>query len=146
MPLLLTTIPCLKDNYAFLLHDSATGDTALVDAPEVAPILSALSQNDWKLSQILLTHHHSDHIAGAEEIAAATGAQILGAATDAHRLPPLNTQLTDGDSVQVGSETGSVMAIPGHTIGHIGFHFPVSKYAFTGDSLMAGGCGRLQGF
>lgn len=143
MPLLLTTIPCLKDNYAFLLHDSATGDTALVDAPEVAPILSALSQNDWKLSQILLTHHHSDHIAGAEEIAAATGAQILGAATDAHRLPPLNTQLNDGDSVQVGSETGSVMAIPGHTIGHIGFHFPVSKYVFTGDSLMAGGCGRL---
>ena len=143
MPLLLTTIPCLKDNYAFLLHDTTSGDTALVDAPDAAPILSVLRQNGWKLSQILLTHHHSDHIAGAEEIAAATGAQILGAATDAHRLPPLNTHLNDGDSVQVGSETGSVIALPGHTIGHIGFHFPISRYVFTGDSLMAGGCGRL---
>lgn len=143
MPLLLTTIPCLKDNYAFLLHDTASGDTALVDAPEVAPILAVLRDNGWTLSQILLTHHHSDHVAGAEEIATATGARILGAATDAHRLPPLHTALNEGDSVQVGSETGRVMAIPGHTIGHIGFHFPESKYVFTGDSLMAGGCGRL---
>lgn len=143
MPLLLTTIPCLKDNYAFLLHDTASGDTALIDAPDAAPILSALREKGWKLSQILLTHHHSDHVAGAEEIAANTGAHILGAATDAHRLPPLQSTLTEGDTVQVGPETGHVMAVPGHTIGHIAFHFPESKYVFTGDSLMAGGCGRL---
>ncbi|MEI6800994.1 MAG: hydroxyacylglutathione hydrolase [Pseudomonadota bacterium] len=143
MPLLLTTIPCLKDNYAFLLHDTDSGDTALVDAPEAAPIMAALRDNGWTLSQILLTHHHSDHVAGAEEIAATTGARILGAASDAHRLPPLQTALNEGDAVQVGSEIGTVMAVPGHTIGHIAFHFPDSKYVFTGDSLMAGGCGRL---
>lgn len=143
MPLLLTTIPCLKDNYAFLLHDSDSGDTALVDAPDATPILAILRENSWNLSQILLTHHHSDHVAGAEDIAAATGARLLGAATDAHRLPQLQAQLKDGDTVQVGSETGKVMTVPGHTIGHIAFHFPISKYVFTGDSLMSGGCGRL---
>lgn len=143
MALQLTTIPCLKDNYAFLLHDQASGETALVDAPEAAPILSVLRANGWTLSQILLTHHHSDHVAGAEEIAAATGARLLGGASDAHRLPPLSVQLNDGDQVQVGPETAKVIAVPGHTIGHIGFHFPISKYVFTGDSLMAGGCGRL---
>lgn len=143
MPLLLTTIPCLKDNYAFLLHDPESGDTALIDAPEAPPILAVLRQNGWTLTQILLTHHHSDHVAGAEEIAAETGARILGAASDAHRLPPLSTQLREGDSVQIGPESGGVISVPGHTIGHIGFHFPTSKYVFTGDSLMAGGCGRL---
>ncbi len=143
MPLILTTIPCLKDNYAFLLHDPSSGDTALVDAPEAAPILSVLRDKGWTLSQILLTHHHADHTAGTEEIVAATGARVLGAASDAHRLPPLTTLLNEGDTVQVGAETGQVLAVPGHTIGHIGFHFPGSKYVFTGDSLMAGGCGRL---
>lgn len=143
MPLSLTTIACLKDNYAFLLHDPESGDTALVDAPEAKPILDVLREKGWTLTQIFLTHHHGDHTAAAEEIAADTGARILGAASDAHRMPPLDVQLRENDSVQVGSETGTVIAIPGHTIGHIGFHFPTSKYVFTGDSLMAGGCGRL---
>lgn len=143
MPLLLTTIPCLTDNYAFLLHDADSGDTALVDAPEAAPILSVLGKNGWTLSKIFLTHHHPDHTAAAEEIATATGASIAGAASDAHRLPPLQSRLAEADTVQVGAETGHVIATPGHTIGHISFHFPQSKYIFTGDSLMAAGCGRL---
>jgi hydroxyacylglutathione hydrolase len=143
MPLSLTTVPCLKDNYAFLLHDDASGATTLVDAPEAAPILKALKAKGWALDQILLTHHHSDHVAGVEELVAATGAKVVGAAVDAHRLPPLDRSLTEGETVMVGSEVGAVLAVPGHTIGHIAFHFPASKLCFTGDSLMAGGCGRL---
>lgn len=143
MTLELMTIPCLKDNFAFLLHDAASGETALIDAPEAAPILAALRSRGWVLGQILLTHHHDDHIQAVPEIRAATGARVLGAKADAHRLPPLDRALEDGDSVAVGQETGRVLAVPGHTRGHIAFHFPQSALAFTGDSLMAAGCGRL---
>ena len=143
MPLELITIPCLSDNYAYLLHDAATGDTALVDAPEAGPILAALSSRDWRLGQILITHHHSDHIDGVAEIVAATGARVLGAAADAHRLPPLDRALAEGDSMTVGTEEGRVIDVSGHTVGHIAFHFPHSAMVFTADSLMAAGCGRL---
>lgn len=143
MTLELVTIPCRTDNYAYLLHDAASGDTALIDAPEAAPILAALTARDWTLRQILITHHHGDHIDAIPELVAATGAQVLGAKADAHRLPPLSRALAEGDSVQVGPETGRVIEVYGHTVGHIAFHFPDSGYAFTADSLMAGGCGRL---
>lgn len=143
MPLELITIPCLSDNYAYLLHDAATGDTALVDAPEAGPILSALSSRGWRLGQILITHHHADHIDGVAGIVAATGARVLGAAADAHRLPRLDRALSEGDSVAVGGEEGRVIDVSGHTVGHIAFHFPQSAMVFTADSLMAAGCGRL---
>ena len=143
MALELVTIPCLKDNYAYLLHDAASGATALVDAPEPGPILAALAERQWDLDQILLTHHHWDHIDGVTAIVEATNAEVLGAAADAHRLPPLNCELREGDSVSVGPEQGFVLEVPGHTVGHIAFYFPDSGLAFTADSLMAGGCGRL---
>jgi hydroxyacylglutathione hydrolase len=143
MPLELVTIPCLSDNYAYLIHDAATGETALIDAPEAGSILAALKDRGWTLSQILITHHHSDHIDGVAQLVAATGARVLGAAADVHRLPPLDRVLDEGDFVTVGAETGHVLDVSGHTIGHIAFHFPVSGYVFTADSLMAGGCGRL---
>ncbi|MGC9446979.1 hydroxyacylglutathione hydrolase [Cereibacter johrii] len=143
MPLELVTVPCLSDNYAFLVHDAATGETSVVDVPEAGPILKALEERGWRLSQILLTHHHSDHVAGVEELRAATGARVAGAAADAHRLPPLDLELAEGCSVQVGASEGRVIEVPGHTVGHIAFHFPDSALAFTGDSLMAMGCGRL---
>ena len=143
MALDLVTIPCLKDNYAYLLHDAASGDTALVDAPEAAPILDALAARGWTLGQIFITHHHSDHIDGVAAVVAATGAQVLGAKADAPRLPPLDRALAEGDVVTVGGEPGLVLDVSGHTIGHIALHFAGSGYAFTADSLMAGGCGRL---
>lgn len=143
MPLELVTIPCLSDNYAFLIHDAETGDTAVVDVPEAAPILAALAARGWSLSQILLTHHHADHIQGVEELRQQTGARVVGNAADAHRLPPLDLALDEGGEVTVGSETGRTLDVSGHTIGHIAFHFPQSELAFTGDSLMAMGCGRL---
>jgi hydroxyacylglutathione hydrolase len=143
MPLILETIPCLSDNYAYLIHDPETGDTALIDAPEAAPILARLAALGWRLGQILITHHHSDHIDGVAEIVLATGAQVLGARADVHRLPPLTRSLQEGDTVQVGGSTGVVLDVSGHTIGHIAFHFAADHLVFTADSLMAGGCGRL---
>lgn len=143
MPLEIVTVPCLKDNYAFLAHDAATGATAVVDPPEAAPILSALQSRGWKLSHILLTHHHGDHIDGVPALAAATGARVIGAAADAHRLPPLTEAVTEGDTVRVGMARGKVIGVSGHTRGHIAYHFAESNVVFTGDSLMAFGCGRL---
>lgn len=143
MPLELVTVPCLKDNYAFLLRDPATGVVALIDAPEERPIMAELAVRGWRLSKILITHHHNDHIDAVTGLAAASGARVVGAAADAHRLPNLDRQLRPGDVVRIGAEAGVVIDAPGHTVGHIAFHFPDSALLFTGDSLMAGGCGRL---
>ena len=143
MPLDLVTIPCLSDNYAYLVHDAATGAVACVDVPEAAPILAALAARDWKLSHILITHHHDDHIGGVKALAGATGARVIGAKADAHRLPPLDETVAEGDIVRLGMEEGRVIDVSGHTMGHIAFHFPASGMVFTADSLMALGCGRL---
>lgn len=143
MPLEIVTVPCLSDNYAYLAHDAATDTTAVIDVPEVLPILNALRDRRWRASHILITHHHSDHIAGVEALAAATGARVIGAAADAHRLPALDEALVAGDIVRIGMDEGHVIDVPGHTIGHIAFHFPASRAVFTADSLMACGCGRL---
>ncbi len=143
MPLELVTIPCLTDNYAYLIRDKATGETALVDAPEAAPILAELAARGWRLDKIFLTHHHHDHIQGTDELVQATGASVYGAQADAHRLPPLTRALREGDEVTVGQSLGHVLDVSGHTLGHIAFVFPTAHLAFTADSLMAGGCGRL---
>jgi len=143
MALELVTIPCLTDNFAFLLHDAGSGETALIDAPEAGPVLAVLADRGWPLTKILLTHHHDDHIQAVPEIRAATGCLVEGATADAHRLPKLDRSLRPGDAVQVGAEVGVVIDVPGHTRGHIAFHFPDSALVFTADSLMAGGCGRL---
>ncbi|WP_347139294.1 hydroxyacylglutathione hydrolase [Paracoccus sp. SSK6] len=141
MPLELVTLRCLKDNYAYLLH----GDegTVLIDAPEAGPILRELAQRGWTLSAILLTHHHADHTDGVAEIVRKTGATVIGAAADAHRLPPLDLRITPGEPLEVLGEPVAVIDVSGHTVGHVAFHFPQSGYAFTADSLMALGCGRL---
>lgn len=143
MALELVTIPCLQDNYAYLLHDPATRQTAVVDVPEVAPILKELLRREWLLTSIFLTHHHDDHIQGVNELRTTTGARVWGADADRHRLPRLDWSLWEGDEVQVGRARGTVIDVPGHTRGHVAFHFPASGIAFTGDSLMSGGCGRL---
>ncbi|MBL9058379.1 MAG: hydroxyacylglutathione hydrolase [Rhodobacteraceae bacterium] len=143
MALELVTIPCLQDNYAYLLHDPATRQTAVVDVPEVAPILKELLRREWLLTSIFITHHHDDHIQGVNELRTTTGARVWGADADRHRLPRLDWSLWEGDEVQVGRARGTVIDVPGHTRGHVAFHFPASGLAFTGDSLMSGGCGRL---
>lgn len=143
MPLHLVTIPCLSDNYAYLLHDADSGQTACVDVPDAAPILHALRERGWTLSDILLTHHHDDHTQGVAALRAATGAMVLGAAADAHRLPPLDLALTTEMTFTIGRETATVIDVSGHTVGHIAFHFATTGIALTGDSLMAAGCGRM---
>ncbi|MEY3002927.1 MAG: hypothetical protein RLZZ491_103 [Pseudomonadota bacterium] len=139
----IVTIPCLKDNYAYLLHDPDSGATAAIDVPDAAPIAAALAARGWRLSDILITHHHWDHVDGVGALVAATGARVWGAGADAHRLPPLDHALADGDRVDIGGLTGQVIEVSGHTIGHVAFHFPQCRAVFTADSLMALGCGRL---
>ncbi|MCX7285995.1 MAG: MBL fold metallo-hydrolase, partial [Rhodobacterales bacterium] len=131
MALELVTIPCRSDNYSYLVHDADSGQTAVIDVPDAAPILAALKVRNWTLSDILITHHHDDHISGVEMLRVATGAMILGAAADAHRLPPLDLALTEASTFSIGREFARVIDVPGHTLGHIAFHFPQSGYAFT---------------
>ncbi len=103
MPLEIITIPCLQDNYAFLAHDPVSGDTALVDIPEAAPVLAALKQRNWTLTHILITHHHDDHVQGLGEVLAAhPDAKVIGASADAHRLPDLDIAVAEGDTVRIG--------------------------------------------
>lgn len=143
MTLQILTIPCLSDNYAFLAHDPATGQTAAVDVPEAGPLIAALDRKGWTLSHILLTHHHYDHVDGLGELLASAPAKVIGAAADAHRLPPLDIEVAEGDTVTIGDQTAHVLDVSGHTLGHIAFHFPDSGAVFTADSLMALGCGRV---
>lgn len=143
MTLQIETIPCLSDNYAYLAHDPATGETAVVDVPEAAPILNALAKKGWRATQVLITHHHADHVQGLSDLLAHHDAKVVGHAADAARLPPLDMSVSEGDTVSIGNETGHVMDVSGHTVGHIAFHFPQSAVVFTADSLMALGCGRV---
>ena len=145
MALELLTLPCLTDNYAFLIHNPDTLETALIDVPEAAPIVAALTEKGWTLTDILLTHHHWDHIDGLPNLLTALPhkPRIWGAAADAHRLPPLDHALTPDDTAQICGETVQILDMPGHTVGHIAYHFPASRLLFSGDSLMVMGCGRL---
>lgn len=143
MPLELVTLPALSDNYTYLLHDSSSGDTACIDVPEADPILSELKTRGWTLTDIWLTHHHHDHIGGVDDLLEVYDAKVTGAAADRHRLPNLNREGQDGDSFYFGGETVDILDVSGHTVGHIAFVVPQSGFAFTADSLMALGCGRL---
>ncbi|WP_299753455.1 hydroxyacylglutathione hydrolase [uncultured Boseongicola sp.] len=137
----LITIPCRTDNYAFLLH--ADGKTALVDAPEAGPIISALADRGWGLDEIWITHHHDDHIDGVDTLRRKFGATVRGAKIDAHRLPELDHAHVDGDSFDFADFPVTVMDVSGHTLGHVAFYVAQANAVFTADSLMALGCGRL---
>jgi len=143
MSLQIATIPCRSDNYAFLLHDKDSGETALVDAPEAEPIIKELDKRGWTLTQILITHHHYDHIDAVEELRAKYAAKVVGAKADAHRLPTLDVALSEGDTLKVGDNIGRVLDVSGHCADHLAFYFADSFAVFTADSLMALGCGRL---
>ncbi len=143
MALDIQTVPCLSDNYAYVLRDAATGTVAVVDVPEAAPLIEVLEARGLRLDLILITHHHDDHIAGVDELRTKYGAKVVGAKADAHRLPKLDVEVEEGDTVEVGGSVGRVMDVSGHTVGHIAFHFPGSDAVFSADSLMALGCGRL---
>lgn len=136
-------IPVLTDNYIYLLHDPDASQTAVVDPAEAAPVLAALEARGWTLDLILNTHHHGDHVGGNLALKAATGCRIIGPAADKARIPGIDKTVADGDKVSVGASTASVFDIPGHTRGHIAYHFAQDEALFCGDTLFAMGCGRL---
>ncbi|PFG62813.1 hydroxyacylglutathione hydrolase [Thioclava sp. ES.031] len=139
----LLIIPCLADNYAYVVHEAATDTTTVIDVPEAPPVLKALNERGWKANLILLTHHHADHIDGVQALSAATGAKIVGAKADAHRLPKLDQEVSPGEKLAIGMEHVEVLPADGHTVGHIAYYFPEGGLLFSGDSLMSWGCGRL---
>ena len=143
MALQLITIPCLSDNYAFLFGNPTTGEAVLFDVPDAAPINAAVADAAWTLSTVVLTHHHWDHIDGLDGLDNRANLRVIGAKADAHRLPPLDLAVSEGDTFDLCGETAHVFDVSGHTVGHIAIHLPASKHVVTADSLMALGCGRL---
>lgn len=138
----IVSVPCLNDNFAYLVRDGASGNVALIDAPEAKPIEAALSVLDWTLTHIFITHHHNDHIGGVEALRA-DGVAVIGSAADAHRLPDLTQAVQPGEAFHWGDIEVNVIDTPGHTVGHIVYHLPESGVLFSGDTLFAMGCGRL---
>jgi hydroxyacylglutathione hydrolase len=136
-------VPCLNDNYAYLVHDTASNEVAVVDPSEAAPVLDALHKHGLKLTHILNTHHHFDHTGGNLELKEKTGAKIIGPKADADRIPGIDIGLGEGDTLEFGKTTARVFDIPAHTRGHIAFWFEADKAVFTGDTMFAMGCGRL---
>ena len=135
-------VPLLKDNYAYLLRDGASGKTAIVDPSESEPVLRLLAKLDYKLDYILNTHHHPDHSGGNVGIKEATGATVVGPQADRERIPAIDVALADGEHFRLGEADSEVMDIPGHTRGHIAFWFGGDNAVFCGDTLFALGCGR----
>ena len=135
--------PCLSDNYGFLIHDASHDLTAVIDTPEVRPIIMALDQKGWHLTHILNTHHHWDHAGGNLELKDKTGCIIAGPAGEAANIPGIDIQLGDGDVLGFGDHRARIYETPGHTLGHIVYHFEDDGIAFVGDTLFAMGCGRL---
>ena len=136
-------IPCLNDNYAVLVHDPESKSTLLVDAPIATPVLHILEDNNWKLTHILLTHHHHDHIGGLAALQGVTGATIYGPEESMSRVQTIETGVNDGDKIKFGDLDIMVIATPGHTRDHLSFWIPDAELAFTGDTLFAMGCGRV---
>jgi len=137
----IVAVPAFSDNYLWLVHDDASGDTAVVDPGDAAPVLAEAARRDWTISQVWNTHWHPDHTGGNLAIKQATGARISGPANE--KIPGRDVALNEGDTVRLGSRVGRVIEVPGHTLGHIALLFDEERVAFVGDTLFAMGCGRL---
>jgi hydroxyacylglutathione hydrolase len=135
--------PCLKDNYGFLVRDSASGAVATIDTPDAAAIDRELEQAGWRLTHILNTHWHADHAGGNLALKAKWGCRIIGPKGEAAHIPGLDQAAADGDLVELGRSIARVIETPGHTLGHIIYHFAEDGVAFVGDTIFAMGCGRL---
>lgn len=136
-------LPVLEDNYIYLIHDPVSAETAVVDPALAQPVLDALNTENWSLTYIFNTHHHWDHVGANLELKEKTNCQILGFGADCSRIPGIDHHLKQGDEVKLGNQLGTVIETPGHTLGHIVYHFPESHALFCGDTLFSMGCGRL---
>ena len=141
--MLITPIPCLTDNYSYIIYDNNSKTTGVVDPSEAKPIISFLKKEKLKLNYILNTHHHFDHIGGNIELKKIYNAKILGFENDKHRIPGIDITVKDNETWSFGSSPVKIFHIPGHTLGHICFFFEKEKIAFTGDTLFSLGCGKI---
>ena len=136
-------IPCLSDNYGYLIHDPEADMTAAIDTPDVGPIEAALRTHGWELTHILNTHHHADHAGGNLTLQEMTGCTIIGPRDEADKIPGIEKEVGDGDTFLFGTHEVRVLGVPGHTLGHIAYYFEEAEVAFVGDALFALGCGRV---
>lgn len=137
----IVAVPAFSDNYIWLVHDDASGETAVVDPGDAVPVLAEAQCRGWPITQIWNTHWHPDHTGGNLAVKEATGARISGPARGA--IPGRDVGLVEGDEVRIGSHAGRVIEVPGHTLDHIALIFDGDRVAFVGDTLFAMGCGRL---
>lgn len=138
----IVAVPVLRDNYVWLVHDSASGETVAVDPSVADPALEAAAARGWKITQVWNTHWHPDHTGGNDAIRAATGCKITGPA-EAEKVSRMDRIVAGGDRAAIGEIQAALIDIPCHTAGHVAFHLPAEQAAFVGDTLFAMGCGRL---
>lgn len=136
-------IPALSDNYIWLAHDAASGETIVVDPAAAEPVLEAAAARGWTISAIWNTHWHPDHTGGNAAIKAATGCTVIAPAAEAAKIPTADRLVAEGDTVTLGAFQAAVIDVPAHTAGHIAYHLPEAGIVFVGDTLFAMGCGRL---
>ena len=139
----IVAVPAFADNYLWLVHDGESGETAVVDPGDPAPVLAESKRRGWRITKILNTHWHPDHTGGNLAVKEATGAEIWGPSGENGRIPGLDHGLAEGDRISIGRHVAEVWELPGHTLGHISYIFDDDRVAFVGDTLFAMGCGRL---
>jgi hydroxyacylglutathione hydrolase len=137
----IVAVPAFSDNYLWLVHDSGSGETAVVDPGDAGPVLAEAERRGWSVNQIWNTHWHPDHTGGNLAIKDATGATISGPVSE--DIPGRDVALSEGDTIRLGDHVGRVISVPGHTLGHIALIFDDEDVAFVGDTMFAMGCGRL---
>lgn len=135
--------PCLSDNYGYLLHDPASGETVCIDTPDADEYLKQAAAKGWRITQIWNTHWHPDHAGGNGAIKAATGCTITAPEGDAGKIAGVDRRVDQGDTVKIGDWTAQVLDVGGHTLGHCAYWLPEPRIAFVGDSVFALGCGRM---
>lgn len=143
MSLIVDVFPARSDNFGYLVHDTATGRTAAIDAPEAAAIRNGLLHRGWTLTDIFITHHHLDHVEAIPELKAEFGARVVGPRGEADKIADLDELVSGGDTLSLGETVFKVYDAPGHTLGHIVFHDTVGKHLFTADALFSLGVGRM---
>jgi len=135
--------PCLSDNFGYLIHDPASGATASIDAPEAAPVIKALQREGWHLTDILVTHHHADHVGGIAELKQKYDCRVVAPHDKTAAIPEVDERVKQGDTVKIGTLTARVLETPGHTLDHISYVFDDERALFAADTLFSIGCGRV---
>lgn len=143
MAVLIETFLCRTDNYGYLVHDLDSRRTAAIDAPDAAAVKAALQRRGWTLTDILVTHHHRDHVEGIPVLKSETRARVVGPRAEAEKIMGLDITVEPGGTVELGATSFAVIFTPGHTLGHISYHNADSGHVFTGDALFSLGCGRM---